>query len=831
MMQAQASTSTTPPPALVAALKRAQERNRELETFIRWEDELFANPYLSGNHKLEIRATRRAVERAQIHDEQGRSRINLTTIAEHIGVSPDTMGRGLKVLEQCGVIASHALKPEVQENGERWTRHYVTLNEEVLKRPKDIKPPEPRNHGGNRYRCQKCGSSQVRIRRRVTVVCTCCQYENVIEESERDQDPADDEPPEQTKNFAQPEGNLPDTLKPVSPPYGLQDAPAGDGPGLSGGECEEEREQDDLRAAAELLLAVAGESEEHIAMARRGEKKYYTVDRPLALDDVLDHLQGGKARGALCSRADGWTRGLCWDGDDAECWAILEQAARQLAEAGYAPLLEPSPVGRGGHLWLLYDGLVEAQAARQQVYGLAPQLAQLAEYWPGPHGARRWNKVRLPGGKYARPGVNAWCQLISVTDGEISTDGRSAARLLLAHQTPVSIVPAIPSHNDQARADERTGGEPERPAVSLVVREEAPASDQEAESARRLGELDSQWYAKYNTPEGARLWFAWTPRYLATWWNNRHSVDELLPSERNGYGLASWRSERTASVAKRGDQWADFGASARQSDGSPDTGDALELQVRLSRAPKPEVMRQAAKELLEVAREALESAARNGAPLPSWLEEIITDAGRAHYARVAAEAGHVDQARAILPQDRTALTQQLQVGDLVTWRHQPPGGYGYVYPVDGEVVSIGPVKVRIRAQRKDGSHKDIAVKSEYLILRCAQPSVHQQTRDAQQGGLTGFSTRQQDDTASKMPPGVEGLGRPALAVPSSSLQAEMQQLEAIKQYGERREWAALLIDGVEIIPAGRPSWLRFLWLSGEKEKQHRVYEYIRKGTG
>ena len=82
--------NTQPSPALLSAFKRAQERNRELEAFIRWEDELFSNSHLSGNHKLEIRATRRAVQRAQTHDEQGRARINLTTIAEQIGVSPRT---------------------------------------------------------------------------------------------------------------------------------------------------------------------------------------------------------------------------------------------------------------------------------------------------------------------------------------------------------------------------------------------------------------------------------------------------------------------------------------------------------------------------------------------------------------------------------------------------------------------------------------------------------------------------------------------------------------------------------------------------------------------
>src|SRR5579884_2159386 len=444
MMQASTATPTPPPPALVAALKRAQERNRELEAFIHWEDELFANPYLSGNHKLELRATRRAVERAQTHDEEGRARINLSTLAHHIGVSPDTMSRGLKLLKACGVIASHSLKPEVQEDGTYQTRHYIRLDEQRLQHPRDIQPPQPRNHGGNRYRCQQ---------------------ESVIEESERDQEPENDtaQSQDQGKNFPLPGSNLPDTLKPVSPPCAAQGAPADDGPRSAGEESEQATDQDDLQAAACLLLALAGESADHIEMSQRGEKKYYTVDRPLTLPDLLDHLRGGKARGALCSRPDGTTRALCWDADDAPRWALLSQAARQLAQAGYRPLLEPSPAGRGGHLWIIYDGLVDARAARHHAHQLAPRLADLREYWPGPQEARRWNKVRLPGGKYARPGVTVWCQLISVADGEVATDGSSAARLLLSHQTPVSLVPAIWSQDEQAQANEETGAPPERP--------------------------------------------------------------------------------------------------------------------------------------------------------------------------------------------------------------------------------------------------------------------------------------------------------------------------------------------------------------------------------
>src|SRR5207244_7541129 len=111
---------------------------------------------------------------------------------------------------------------------------------------------------------------------------------------------------------------------------------------------------------------------------------------------------------------------------------------------------------------------------------------------------------------------------------------------------------------------------------------------------------DEEWKRKYDTPEGKKLWFAWTPQYLADWYNSTHSVDELLPDERNGFGLASWRGERTASVAKHGEQWTDFGANARRGDGTQDSGDALELLVRLSRKTKDQLVREHGKELLQV---------------------------------------------------------------------------------------------------------------------------------------------------------------------------------------------------------------------------------------
>ncbi len=205
-----------------------------------------------------------------------------------------------------------------------------------------------------------------------------------------------------------------------------------------------------------------------------------------------------------------------------------------------------------------------------------------------------------------------------MADGEVAHTQRGAiAQLLLAHQTPATVVP---DHEGGASCIEE--GVPPAPAVpSPLIQAIAP------------GGIDAAWQAKYGE-EGTHFWFAFTSAYVATWWNARHDLDELLPSEANGYGLATWRGECEGSVAKRAGRWADFGQSARRQDGNPDTGDALELQVRLTQTPKPEILREAAKALVAEARATLEGAARGGQPLPEWLEAILTDAGRAHYARL-----------------------------------------------------------------------------------------------------------------------------------------------------------------------------------------------------
>jgi hypothetical protein len=243
-------------------------------------------------------------------------------------------------------------------------------------------------------------------------------------------------------------------------------------------------------------------------------------------------------------------------------------------------------------------------------------------------------------------------------------------------------------------------------------------------------------------------------------------------------------NERTASTPYRmtpdGERWTDFSSHGRRSDGTHDTGDALELQQRLTNTPKPELMRQAARELQAEARQALEGAARSGQPFPAWLEEIITDAGRAHYARIASQAGHVDQAEQI--------------------RSQAP---------DDQARASTPTAPAIRTQEEQ-TERPLTIRAQVEIP----------------GGGNWFLFGSEEHLASNLLPSMEQrqLRDSALAVPH--LTGQMEQLEAIKSYGAGREWPALVIDGEEIIPAGRAAWLHFVWLSHDQEAQARVHQFI-----
>lgn len=60
---------------------------------------------------------------------------------------------------------------------------------------------------------------------------------------------------------------------------------------------------------------------------------------------------------------------------------------------------------------------------------------------------------------------------------------------------------------------------------------------------------------------------------------------------------------------------------------------------------------------------------------------------------------------------------EMQTGDRVTWLYEPRGGYGYVIPVDGTVIRIGPRRIMIAVSKCNGDRVERWVQPDRLRER------------------------------------------------------------------------------------------------------------------
>jgi hypothetical protein len=219
-------------------------------------------------------------------------------------------------------------------------------------------------------------------------------------------------------------------------------------------------------------------------------------------------------------------------------------------------------------------------------------------------------KVRLPAGKYVQPGFRQWCTLSDAQGMLLATDGQSASRVLLDYQTSVSLVPNTPL---EARlAGQRDLLQPVPNQQETLVQSSMPQPNTRG--------VDAYWQKKYNP----FLWFQFTPRQLAVLYNEQP-------------------------VTRDGQAWVDFSAQSLQPDGKHDGGDALELRARRNRESKTAesvTLREAARMLVREARDALERAARADEQVPTWVTEIMTEAGWQRYRSLYAEAAKAGTATA-----------------------------------------------------------------------------------------------------------------------------------------------------------------------------------------
>ena len=576
-------------------------------------------------------------------------------------------------LADTGALIREA-ETETDQYGQKITRVYIGLTD-AIKQPDQIIPPLPRNHSGLRSYCPSCGSENLLEEKKI--ICTDCgtvvnatrklvnqdPTEAKSDLAEGQDDPRIQDPHDQhiameqktTLREIQPVDNLtpflkpkeptdiltPGLEKPAAPPCPPVGKPAfsevksasvkGSGEArpdiITWHEMKEQTPQAqeterDLEQAAHLLLDIAGDEASHISMPGENGKKYTTVHRALNLTDMQLHLRGTKTLGGRLTHQDATTRALCFDADDPKSLQNVKNAAAVLIAYGYKPLIEPSPAGRGGHLWLIFSDRVNARRAYHEVCELAPDLQEVTEHWPN----RGNQKVRLPAGKYVTPTHSSWTHLTDAKNNTLATTGAEAAAILLSNLTPAGVIPP------QANTDERDPTE----APKLERKTNKPPRRSAPEAP------DEQHKRKYGKHE---MWVEWqSEEYLIERFNEQYTIDDLAARERNNMINAATigRPERTASVGvtKDGQRFTDFGAGATQPDGHQDGGDPFEFYIRSQRLDKKDVLRQLGQALNKEASSELLRAARAGELPPAWVMDILTDTGRAVYNENAQKHGH-----------------------------------------------------------------------------------------------------------------------------------------------------------------------------------------------
>lgn len=576
---------------LVTSLKDAAERLREKDMIIahlqaenarfRQREAELRNIFASGltpGQKLSLLEVLRTCEKPdQPTDYQGRKRICLQTMAYHIGISDESIGKHVAKFAELGLIDKHAVKG-LAPDGSPTSTIYVMPVEEKIRGIRTLTRPEAGNTWGGK-RCPACNGTHLSIRR----VITCLDCGNVaIDEKIQ----GEDEQPGSITPGREPEPHLAVTEKaPIPKPKNSallnQKYPNVPHLSVSDGERKDHTneapsalsDEEALQREADLLLDLAGPSPEYIRMLWPGERKrdgtlypetqkYITVHYPLDRIVTLSHLRGQQTIGATLQYDDDQARGICADGDDAAMFTRLQSAAVKLAAAGYMPLLEASPAqdshAGGGHLWILFDRLVHARAAWAHILTLAPELEVIKERWPSN------KRVRLPGGFYKRPAgkdedtgqdwpsVAAWCTLTSVATGDTARNGIKAARLMLHNLTPASVVPDLP---------------PEHKPNPMP-----PALNRGKEADMRAGDVDQRWQQKYGESNGFQVRF--TAQQLIEAFNASHTLEEIHPLTTKTHARAIWRGEKDASVLYNDNgTWYDYG----QHGTYPQHGDAFEL--------------------------------------------------------------------------------------------------------------------------------------------------------------------------------------------------------------------------------------------------------------
>lgn len=179
--------------------------------------------------------------------------------------------------------------------------------------------------------------------------------------------------------------------------------------------------------------------------------KYHIVKGSVTSELARRHLAGEVSVGAQLVTSTRYTgvyttRAIAVDVDKPKDWELLQRAAEQLTVSGAAVFLEPSPLGAhhsgGGHMWIVFTSQVDGDAALRTARKIAPDLRRFWEWFPRcTTPPNLYQGIRLPGGRYRSPFVDAGCELYLVGDplGARLT-GERAILKMWRHQTPAEWV-------------------------------------------------------------------------------------------------------------------------------------------------------------------------------------------------------------------------------------------------------------------------------------------------------------------------------------------------------------------------------------------------------
>ncbi len=546
--------------------------------------------------------------------------------ASNVGIGTKAYGNSLKDLQKLGVIT---LEPGRSKNGKNVVRVEPT---DKFWLPSTWQRDKPRNYGHHRKGvCPECGCEDLVTKEHANeqvLVCEGCgviliDSTNIsVEVAAVQSDRADTE---RCKTELHSNDQMTLDTHIGSALSNQVDVYENTYNQLGGGESSHSEE-------IQLLHDMAGISPRHIELRKKSGATGKYVERPnkrfpkpapVTAQMVIKHLEGSLCLGADLYHPNGMTRSLCYDADDAISAALLrDRIGRSIALSDAYVFWEESPSQvhlAGGHLWIVFEDLVKACDAHATAISLAPELANF-EYWPSR------SCVRLPGGFYKHEAVAEWCPLwlLSPETGELwkRATGTEAIHLMLEWQTPTKwVTEEAVGHAEQA-IHLRSGfdGLDCSPVPDSFVRLVPEALS------------DPEWLAKYRD-KARTMWFAITDRQAVTLFNATHRVEEILPPRENGYGLAEWRGERTASVRlyPSSNSWADFGAHDPKENGKHDGGDAFELYCRVHELDRATGLKIYVSHLIQEARTNLQTAAQEGRGPTVWVATVTTPAGWKRY--------------------------------------------------------------------------------------------------------------------------------------------------------------------------------------------------------